>query len=182
LIFPPADLVRTHELELLIIILSITYALVCWYFRLMPSRLPANAHERVLTGAIAAALERGITKNGGRILRRTHVEEVIVEDERAVGVRIRPRNLNPDAVTDDRTSRNPDIIRASKAVVSNCDLWNTFRLVPLGKAIKFDEERAQLERTVPLCKSFVHLHVGIDATGLPDDLPPQVIVLTRIRN
>lgn len=115
------------------------------------------------SGAIASALERGITKNGGKVLRRAHVEEVLVEEGRATGVKLRSKTEGGDNI----------VIKADKAVVSNCDLWTTFKLVPEGKHEGFDEERKELKKNVPLCKSFVHLHVGLDGKDLPDDLPPQ---------
>ena len=41
------------------------------------------------SAAIAEALERGIVKYGGKVTRRAHVEEILVEDGKAVGVRLR---------------------------------------------------------------------------------------------
>jgi len=85
-----------------------------------------------------------------------------VEDGRAAGVRLKRGN----------------VIKARKAVVSNADLHNTFRLVPHGVSEAFDAERVALMPAndgaagVPLCKSFMHLHLGIKAEGL-ESLPPQ---------
>ena len=114
------------------------------------------------SGEIAAALERGILKNGGKVLRRTHVEEILIEDGRAVGVRC----------------RGGKIIKASKGVVSNADLWTTSKLVPEGVHEGFDEERKTLLQNTDMCKSFVHLHLGIDATDLDlSKVPPQWTVV-----
>ena len=42
------------------------------------------------SGALVAALERGVVKNGnGNVIRRATVEEIIVEDGKAVGVRVK---------------------------------------------------------------------------------------------
>ena len=109
------------------------------------------------SGAIADALARGVTKHGGTITRRAHVEEILVEGGRAVGVRV----------------RGGRVVRASKGVVSNCDLWGTYKLVPTGASAALDEERTRWERDTKQCGSFMHLHLGIDAAGLPDNLPPQ---------
>lgn len=54
---------------------------------------------------------RGIEKLGGRVELRSHVEEIIVEGGKAVGVRLRSGN----------------IVRARKAVVSNASIWDTIR-------------------------------------------------------
>lgn len=41
------------------------------------------------SGAIVDALVRGLRKFGGRLSLRSHVEEIIVENGRAVGVKLR---------------------------------------------------------------------------------------------
>ena len=46
-----------------------------------------------------------------------------------------------------------------------------------GAASGTEDERA-MGTGVPLCKSFMHLHLGVDASTLPDDLPPQWTVVT----
>jgi len=126
------------------------------------------------SGEIAAALARGVTKHAGCSVRTsTSVEEVLVEDGRAVGVSL----------------KGGQTLRARKAVVSNADLHNTFRLVPEGVHAAFDEERAKMLAPaapvysddvgaaggsgLPLCKSFMHLHLGVSADVMPADLPPQ---------
>eukprot|EP01042_Synura_sphagnicola_P002148 gene2148-2568_t len=109
------------------------------------------------SAAIADALARAVTKNGGKIMTRTHVNRVVVEGGRAVGVELRGgRRLS-----------------ARRAVVSNCDLWTTFGLVPEGECVELDEERKRLVADTPRCASFMHLHLGIDSSDLPKDLPPQ---------
>ena len=101
------------------------------------------------SGAIVDALVRGLTKRDGEIIYNAHVERILVEQNKAVGVRL----------------RNGREIIASKAVVSNASVWDTLSLVPEGVLPKsFIKERAQ----TPECDSFMHLHLGIDATGLSD--------------
>lgn len=95
-------------------------------------------------------------KNDGIINRRSHVDEILVDDGKVSGIRL----------------RNGTIYKAN-TVVSNCDLKATFDLVRPGKVKAFDEEREQSLSGTPLCRSFVHLHLGIDATNLPDNMPPQ---------
>ena len=89
----------------------------------------------------------------------TSVEEIVVEEGRACGVRLKGGKL----------------LRAKRAVVSNADLYNTFKMVPRGKHADFDAEREALlapaapvyfdddgpadGEGLPLCKSFMHLHL-----------------------
>lgn len=129
------------------------------------------------SGAMADALSRGVTKHPGcSVHTSTSVEEIVVENGRAVGVLL----------------RNGKTVRARKGVISNADLYNTFRLVPEGKHAGLDEERHRLlggkgvtglealgglNGGVPLCKSFMHLHLGVKADVLPKDLPPQWTVV-----
>ena len=133
------------------------------------------------SGQIAAALARGVTKHDGCSVRTsTPVDQIVVEDGRATGVR----------------TKGGRTLRARKAVVSNADLHNTFGLVPRGAHSGFDDERDALLAPAapvyyddagagvaaggvgaPLCKSFMHLHLGVKADALPADLPPQWTVV-----
>jgi carotene isomerase len=101
------------------------------------------------SGAIVDALVRGLTKQGGEIIYNAHVDQVLVENKRAVGVRL----------------RNGQEIRVNTAVVSNASIWDTLPLIPEGSLpSSFVQSRAE----TPECESFMHLHLGIDATGLED--------------
>ncbi len=109
------------------------------------------------SGAIVDALIRGLTKRGGEILYNAHVDRILVEDNRAVGIRL----------------RSGKEIRATQAVVSNASIWDTLPLIPEGVLpTSFVRERKQ----TPECDSFMHLHLGIDATAL-DDLECHYIVV-----
>ena len=59
-------------------------------------------------------------------------------------------------------------IRAREAVVSNASIWDTSKLLPNGMHASQDWQQAA-DETQPI-ESFMHLHLGIDADGLPDDL------------
>jgi phytoene dehydrogenase-like protein len=156
------------------------------------------------SGAIVATLVRAIRKYGGRVCLNAHVEEILVEDGRACGVRLRSTrgrrssssssddddNDNVD-YDDDSNNNNDDMavtIRSKQAVVSNADPYVTNRL--LAKAELSDEMRRHLDQLIatdpaqggiPDLKSFIHLHAGIDATGLPAtasaDFPAQWAVI-----
>jgi len=120
---------------------------------------------------LVEALARGVTKNNGEVRTSCSVEEVLVEDGRAVGVRIKKGG----------SSRT---IRAKQAVVSNADLRQTFDLVKTPHQA-FDEEGEKLlgnddedgKNGVPLCKSFMHVHLGLKADLIPDDAPAQWTVV-----
>lgn len=100
------------------------------------------------SGALIDRLVAGLEKFGGELRLSSHVEEIIVEDGRAVGVRM----------------RNGDVVRAD-TVISNASLWDTIPLVPDGALPKeWVDESLGTEQ----CESFLHLHLGIDATGLDD--------------
>ncbi|WP_199247705.1 NAD(P)/FAD-dependent oxidoreductase [[Phormidium] sp. ETS-05] len=102
-------------------------------------------------GAIIDALVRGLQKHGGELVLNAHVETVLVAGNRATGVRL----------------RGGKEIRARRSVVSNASVWDMLQLLPDGSVPqRFREER----QAIPPCDSFMHLHLGIDAKGLPDDL------------
>ena len=103
------------------------------------------------SGALVDALVRGLKKFGGELQLGAHVEKILVEDGRAAGVQL----------------RNGKKIHAKKAVVTNATVWDTIPMLPT-EAVPEEWRKDWAER--PQCESFVHLHLGIDATDLPDDL------------
>ena len=164
----------------------------------------------------------GIEKHGGRVLLRSHVEEVVVEDGRATGVQLRSKN----------SGARPEVIRAGKAVISNASVWDTARLLPeggLGRGRQGHMQHMQWQAPLggiqcrlpdhaacesiltavtppsqfqpascllswpgavpeawrsegmatPRTGSFMHLHLGIDAAGLRDDLEIHHLVVNQ---
>ncbi len=103
------------------------------------------------SAALVDALVRGLERHGGQLLLNSHVEEVLVENNRAAGVRL----------------RSGKIIRARKAVVSNASVWDTLKLLPESSVPKRFRQQRQ---ATPECDSFMHLHLGIDAAGVRSDL------------
>ncbi|BDA51137.1 Prolycopene isomerase, chloroplastic [Coccomyxa sp. Obi] len=99
--------------------------------------------------AIVQALVRGIKKRGGRVMLNAHVEEIVLEGGHATGVNLRGGSR----------------VIASKAVVSNASLWDTEKLLPAEAITPRMREEAQ---GIPMNRSFMHLHLGFDATGLED--------------
>ncbi|MBD2498132.1 FAD-dependent oxidoreductase [Nostoc sp. FACHB-280] len=110
------------------------------------------------SGTLVNALVQGLEKHGGELQLGAHIEQVLVKDNRAIGVRL----------------RNGEEIRARRAVVSNASVWDTLKLVP-PEALP-DKFRRQRQAT-PECDSFMHLHLGIDAQGLPANLACHHIIV-----
>lgn len=133
------------------------------------------------SGAIVDALVRGVEKhkhsNGSQsqVHVNAPVEQILIENGRAVGVQL----------------KSGQIIQATKAVVSNADPYVTQRLLSKARAAgkcgtEMETYMDQLTNTtnddhIPNLKSFIHLHAGIDATGLPTeasaDFPAQWAVI-----
>jgi phytoene dehydrogenase-like protein len=110
------------------------------------------------SAGLVNALVRGLQRQGGELWLNAHIEEILVENSRAVGVRL----------------RDGQVIRAQRAVISNASIWDTLKLLPEG-AIPATF-RAQRQAT-PACDSFMHLHLGIDATDIRSDLACHYIVV-----
>ncbi|KAF5951945.1 hypothetical protein HYC85_009889 [Camellia sinensis] len=110
------------------------------------------------TGAVVDALVRGLQKFGGRISFKSHVENIVVENGQAVGVKL----------------RSGQFVRAKKAVVSNASMWDTLDLLPKEVIPKSYQDRI---KTTPQCESFMHLHLGFDAEGISEDLKIHHIVV-----
>ncbi|PIN27072.1 Phytoene desaturase [Handroanthus impetiginosus] len=112
------------------------------------------------SGAIVDALVRGLKKFNGRLSLRSHVENIIVEDGRAIGVKL----------------RGGQFVRAKKAVVTNASMWDTLSLLPKEVIPKPYEDRIKM---TPQCDSFMHLHLGFDAEGIREDLGIHHIVVNN---
>ncbi|KAF8048118.1 hypothetical protein N665_2668s0001 [Sinapis alba] len=96
------------------------------------------------SGAVVEALVRGLEKFGGRLSLKSHVENIVIENGKAVGVKL----------------RNGQFVRARKAVVSNASMWDTLKLLPPGA---LPDSYITGVNTTPQCESFMHLHLGFDA-------------------
>jgi phytoene dehydrogenase-like protein len=148
------------------------YMLADWYRPGVTLDFPKGG-----SGAIVNALVRGVRKHShGRVCVNSHVEEILVEKNRSVGVKL----------ASGRT------ILAKQAVVSNADPYVTNKLLSKARASKQMSDKAieymnqmvsvQIEDGgIPDLRSFIHIHAGIDAEGLPDvpsaDFPAQWAVI-----
>jgi phytoene dehydrogenase-like protein len=128
------------------------------------------------SGAIVDALVRGVRKHGNKVCLNCHVDEILVEDDRVTGVRL----------------SDGKVVKVKQAVVSNADPYVTNELLSKARATgKLHQKAAEYmdslintnEATggVPDLKSFIHIHAGIDAEGLPEkpgaDFPAQWAVV-----
>ncbi|NEQ46293.1 MAG: NAD(P)/FAD-dependent oxidoreductase [Leptolyngbya sp. SIOISBB] len=110
------------------------------------------------SAALVDALVRGLEKPGGQLRLGAHVEQIELTSDRATGVRL----------------RSGELLTARRAVVSNTSIWDTLKLLPEHPAATaLRQQREQM----PPCESFMHLHLGIDGTGLPADLACHHIVV-----
>ena len=96
---------------------------------------------------------------------KKHVDEIVVENGEATGVRL----------------KGGRVARAKIAVVSNATVWDTIPLLPnrdeltsqgLPHAADWADDMAE----IPALGSIMHLFLGIDATGLPDLDPSHLCV------
>ncbi len=98
------------------------------------------------SAALVDALVRGFEKHDGKLLLRSHVEEIIVENKCAAGVKL----------------SGGQEIRADM-VISNASVWDTLKFIPKESLPqRFIEKR----QATPECESFMHLHLGIDARDI----------------
>jgi len=148
------------------------YMLADWYRPGVTLDFPKGG-----SGAIVDALVRGVEKNNKSSVHvRSHVDEILVEEGKAVGVKL----------------SDGSVVKATKAVVSNADPFVTKRLLSKAReagqtSTEFNDYMDMLTNTdadeggIPNLKSFIHIHAGIDATGLPTepsaDFPAQWAVV-----
>ncbi len=99
------------------------------------------------SAAVAEALVRGLEKHGGQLQLRSRVDEILVSDGRARGVRL----------ADGRE------LTARRAVVSNASIWDTLSLLPEGSL----PERWRSQRAAtPACAGLLPLHLGLRGDDL----------------
>lgn len=109
------------------------------------------------SGAIIEALVRGLKRWGGELRLNTHVEQILVESGKAVGVR----------------SRKGDIIK-SPVVISNATIWDTCTKLLSKEDLPPSDRQKSL--AIPAVDSFMHLHLGIRARGLEELTGHHVVV------
>ncbi|CAE7229800.1 CRTISO [Symbiodinium sp. CCMP2592] len=112
-------------------------------------------------GSVIDALAAAVRREGGEIRTNVRVEEVLVEDRCAVGV---------------RCAGATGEVRAHEAVVCNASVWDAANLLPKEDAL---EEMREDWKATPQTRSYLHLHLGLDATGLDlEKLEPHYTAMT----
>lgn len=115
------------------------------------------------SGAIVDALVRGLKRWGGELRLNAHVEQILVESGKAVGVRL----------------SKGEILKAP-IVISNATIWDTFvgahRCTPLVHPQDLPPSYRQSAIETPAVESFMHLHLGIRADGLENLTGHHVVV------
>jgi phytoene dehydrogenase-like protein len=98
--------------------------------------------------AIIDALVKGIEKRGGSIFLNSHVEKINISEGKASSITLKKRRKT---------------IKANKGVVSNLSIWDLFNsgIVDEGE---FPEKFVKDRKATPVGKSFMHLHIGFEAT------------------
>ncbi|ABA22285.1 Amine oxidase [Trichormus variabilis ATCC 29413] len=109
------------------------------------------------SATIVNALVRGLERWGGQLRLGCHVEQILLEAGKVVGVKL----------------RNGEILNAP-IVISNATIWDTYNhlLRPEDLPTAYRQEALQ---TLAV-KSFMHLHLGIRADGLENLTGHHVVV------
>ncbi|KER09170.1 MAG: amine oxidase [[Candidatus Thermochlorobacteriaceae] bacterium GBChlB] len=97
------------------------------------------------SGAIANALVDGIRKFGGKVRFAAPVDEILMKNGSAVGVRLQNGEEH-----------------FAKAIVSNATIWDTFGNLVKDDRYKVDESRFEV------APSWFQLHLGVDARIFPE--------------
>ncbi|MGJ5674940.1 MAG: phytoene desaturase family protein [Nostochopsis sp.] len=109
------------------------------------------------SGAIVKALVRGLERWRGKLLLGSHVEQILVESRKVVGVRLRSRS-----------------ILQAPIVISNASIWDTYTQLLDSDDLPASDRQAAL--ATPAVESFMHLHLGIRADGLENLTGHHVVV------
>jgi phytoene dehydrogenase-like protein len=103
------------------------------------------------TSALGDTLQRGLEKFGGKLQLNAHVDEILVEDGRATGIRL----------------KNGNVIKAKKAVVSNATPFDTVKMLGTEQELPEGVQtwRDELGK-LPRHGAIMHLFIAIDAEDL----------------
>lgn len=112
------------------------------------------------SGAIVQALVRGLQRWGGQLRLNTHVEQILIKDGRATGVKL----------------RSGEILHAP-IVISNATGWDTYQQLLRPEDVPVRDRQTVL--ATPAIASFMHLHLGIRANGLAGLTGHHVVVQTN---
>ena len=103
-------------------------------------------------------LERSIERYGGQVLYRQLVDEILIVDGKARGVRL----ANGTEIEADR-------------VVSDAAIWNLYG--KLVRPVHIKAKRMKWAQDLVPCHSNLMLYIGADAKAIPDDARPMEIII-----
>lgn len=109
------------------------------------------------SGAIIEALVRGLKRWGGELRLNSHVEQILIEAGKTIGIRL----------------QNGEVIKAP-VVISNATIWDTYTKLLRQEDLPQSYRKSSLE--TPAVDSFMHLHLGIRAEGLEQLTGHHVVV------
>ncbi|ARV58713.1 all-trans-retinol 13,14-reductase [Nostocales cyanobacterium HT-58-2] len=109
------------------------------------------------SGAIVKALVRGLERWGGQLLLGCHVEQILVDSRKVIGVQL----------------AKGEIFKAP-IVISNASIWDTY--IKLLRPEDFPHSCRKAALDTPAIDSFMHLHLGIRAEGLENLTGHHVVV------
>ncbi len=127
--------------------------------------------------AIVDALVNGLKRWGGELRLGCHVEQIIVENGQAVGVRLSSpqpplkKELSPQPPL--KKGDNQEVIKAP-VVISNATIWDTYTKLLLREDLPASYRQAALD--TPAVESFMHLHLGFRGEGLENLTGHHVVV------
>ncbi|KAF7804203.1 Prolycopene isomerase, chloroplastic [Senna tora] len=101
-------------------------------------------------GGIAKSLAEGLVNQGSEILYKANVTGIIVEQGKAIGVRL---------------SNGKEFF--AKTIISNATRWDTFGKLLKGEALPKEEQNFQ--NVYVKAPSFLSIHMGVKAEVLPPD-------------
>ncbi|KAK7392737.1 hypothetical protein VNO78_21184 [Psophocarpus tetragonolobus] len=101
-------------------------------------------------GGIAKSLTKGLVDQGSEILYKANVTGIIIEQGKAVGVRL----------SDGREF-------FAKTIISNATRWDTFG--KLLKGVQLPKEEENFQKVYVKAPSFLSIHMGVKAEVLPPD-------------
>eukprot|EP00929_Paragymnodinium_shiwhaense_P049709 TRINITY_DN25051_c0_g1_i1.p1 TRINITY_DN25051_c0_g1~~TRINITY_DN25051_c0_g1_i1.p1 ORF type:complete len:642 (+),score=107.03 TRINITY_DN25051_c0_g1_i1:64-1989(+) len=112
-------------------------------------------------GSIVDALVKSIEKHGGAVHTGVRVEEILVEQSASEGEGAGLRHATGVRLAGGKT------LMATSAVICNAAVWDAANLIPQAET-GLQELRKDWQST-PMTRSYLHLHVGLDAKGLELD-------------
>ncbi len=114
------------------------------------------------SAAIVNALINGLLRWGGELRLACHVEQIIVENGKAVGVRLSPLKKG-----------GGEVIKAP-VVISNATIWDTYSKLLLPQDLPASYRQTALQ--TPAVESFMHLHLGFRRDDLQNLTGHHVVV------